>query len=205
MNKLRKISDLYDTAKALSHCEMCLEAISRDKITDHQYEFFYNSLVYYIDQAWDLAESHFSDLRSQYNLVDKIVEDIYDDRHGDDDLIHYMRHARNQLTHEEMILTYSDEINESLNLGKPVEVYPHQFSKDTDLHSTIVMPSFRMSFGNTHIYSRRVTGHKDGITVEVPKKHDGKEIERTPTNMANLTYDYYGSRIRRMHNKVRRD
>jgi hypothetical protein len=65
------------------------------------------------------------------------------------------------------------------------------------------MPSFRMSFGVVNICSSPVTGHKEGLIVTVPDYHQGRKLKNNPTKMADLTYEYYGSRIERMHDNVR--
>jgi len=203
MHKLRRVFGLYDAGKALSHCEMCLDGMKSEDISDHPYEFFYNSFVYYVDQAWKLAENHFKGLENNREIVDEVIEDVYSDRHGEDDLIHYMRHARNQLTHEKAILHFSEEKKGGGKLGDPVEVIPYQYTRSTDRYSTIVMPSFRMSFGVVNIYSSPVTGHKEGLIVTVPDYHQERRLENNPTKMAELTYEYYGSCIERMHDNVR--
>lgn len=203
MHKFRKVFGLYDAGKALSHCEMCLGGMKSKDISDHPYEFFFNSFVYYIDQAWELAEKYFEGLEEDYEVVERLTESVYDDRHGEDDLIHYIRHARNQLTHEESILHFSDEKEGENKFGTPVEVSPQQYTRSTDKYSTIVMPSFRMSFGIVNIYAKPVTGHKEGVIVTVPNYHQGKRINNNPTNMAEMVYEYYGSCIKKMHDSVR--
>lgn len=193
---------IYDVGKALSHCEMCLDGMKSEDISDHPYEFFYNSFVYYIDQAWKISDKYFADFEEEYESVSETRQVVDNDRTGDDELIYYMHHARNQITHEGSILHFSEEENPA-NLGEPIQVEPHNYTRDTDRYSTIVMPSFRMSFNYIYVYAKPVSFHGGEITVDVPNSHQGSNIDNNPNNMADLTYEYYGSRIQKMHDKVR--
>lgn len=55
--------------------------------------------------------------------------------------------------------------NSAKKFGKPVKVKPYQYTRSTDRYSTIIMPSFRMSFGTVNVYVRPVAGHKEGMVV----------------------------------------
>lgn len=199
---IKDISEFYDAAKALSHCEIAMDQLVSEGLSDWAYEYYFNSFIFYINQSWELAQAACdrtdgTDAEAEA-LIDRVRRDRYGDDHvGDDELVNYVRQARNQLTHRRAVLWLSSEEDRPEGIGTPIEVGPSSHKTDANRYSTMVTPSFALRFTPTKIAVRDVTS-KGGDLVKVPTHHQGSEIENTPTNIAQLSYEYYGSTIERL-------
>ena len=189
---MKKITPFHDPAKAFAHCEVCFDEIQRENLPAWAYEFFFNSFIFYINQAWELAVEAFQISECSSAPGKALIDCVKQMRDRDDPLLLYVREARNQLAHRESVLWISDEEPEMPDgLGKVVNLGESYYTTDWKRYSCVVLPSLSFNFAGTQVAAKPVTTKK-GEIVTVPETSAGKEVDNSPLGIMRAAYEFYG-------------
>jgi hypothetical protein len=189
---MKKITPFHDPAKAFAHCEVCLDEIQREKLPAWAYEFFYNSFIFYINQAWELAVEAFHTSKCSSAPGQALIDRVKRMRDRDDPLLLYVREARNQLAHRESVLWISDEEPRMPEgLGNVVNLGSSYYTTNWKRYSCAVLPSLSFNFAGTQVAAKPVSTKKGGI-VPVPETNEGQSVDNSPLGIMRAAYEYYG-------------
>jgi len=189
---MKKITPFHDPAKALAHCEVCLDEIQREKIPAWAYEFFFNSFVFCINQAWELSVEAFQMTKCTSVPGQALIDRVKQMRDRDDPLLLYVREARNQLAHRESILWISDEEPKMPEgVGSIVNLGASYYTTDWKRYSCTVLPSLSFNFAGTQVAAKPVVTRKGGV-VAVPENNAGQTLDNSPFSIMRAAYEFYG-------------
>lgn len=195
---MKKITPFHDPAKAFAHCEVCLDEIQREKLPAWAYEFFFNSFVFYINQAWELAVEAFHTSKCDSVSGEALIDHVKLMRDQDDPLLLYVREARNQLAHRESVLWISDEEPKMPEgVGNIVNLGASHYATSWKRYSCTVLPSFSSNFVGTQVAAKPVTNRK-GLTVAVPEANEGQAIDSSPLGIMRAAYECYGQNFAKL-------
>lgn len=195
---MKKITPFHDSAKAFAHCELCLDEIQREHIPAWAFEFFFNSFIFYINQAWELAEKGFD--KSKCTSIDGevLIKYVKKLREKDNALLRYVREARNQLAHRESVLWISDEESTIPDgVGDIVELAASYYTTDRRRYSCVVLPSLSFNFAGTRVAARPVYTIS-GNVVAVPNKNEGQIPDNSPLGIMRAAYTFYGQHFEKL-------
>jgi len=191
---MNKTNPFLDPAKALAYCEVCLDEIQRENLHPLAYEFFFNSFIFSINQFWELTVKAFENSKCTSTSGLALIRRVNAMR-ADDQLLLYVREARNQLAHRESVLWISDdEIETQDGLGAVVSLGANYYTTDMKRYSCLVLPSLSLNFVGTTVAAKPVF-NKQQIKIAVPKKNSGQSIGNTPLDIMNAAYDFYGQKF----------
>nr|WP_298249111.1 hypothetical protein [uncultured Halomonas sp.] len=187
---MKKITPFHDAAKAFAHCEVCLDEIQREELPAWAYEFFFNSFIFYINQAWELAVGAFRASKCTSAPGQDLIDRVKKMRDRDDPLLLYVREARNQLAHRESVLWISDEEPKMPEgLGSIVNLGPSYYTTEWKRYSCVVLPSLSFNFVGTRVAAKPVLS-RGGEMIAVPEVNEGQE--NSPLNIMVAAYTFYG-------------
>lgn len=186
-----KYTQYYDSAKSLSHCEFIIEQFNTQELPPWGFELLFNAFIVNINQAWELAHAAYKNNFSSILNGRKIIDRVYNDRTQNDDLLNFIREARNQLSHREAILWSSDEEPRIDCIGKANIVGPSSNMRNKNSYSCAVLPSLNLNFTGTQIALKPIMDKK-GTVLSVPVMHLNHKIQNDPINVMNISYEYYG-------------
>lgn len=117
-----------------------------------------------------------------------------------DPLIHYIKVARDQLSHRRGVLWHSEHGPRPMDAGEAITREGAHAVRDHNRYAAAVLPTLVLDLIPTEAalvpIEERVTekGKKASlITVPVPVEHDGRPLTATdPTNCALAALKYYG-------------
>lgn len=188
----KKITPFHDPAKSFAHCEVCLDEIQSEKLPAWAYEFFFNSFIFCINQAWELTEKAFDISKCTSATGLALIDCVKLMRDRDDPLLLYVREARNQLAHRESVLWVSDEETEMPDgLGKIVTLGASYYTSDWKKYSCVVLPSLSLNFAGTQVAVKPVSTKK-GEVVAVPETSKGQTLDNSPLGIMRAAYEFYG-------------
>lgn len=195
---MKKITPFHDPAKAFAHCEVCLDEIQREKLPAWAYEFFFNSFIFYINQAWELAVEAFRTSNCDSASGKALISRVKLMRDRDDPLLLYVREARNQLAHRESVLWISDEEPKMPEgLGNIVNLGASYYTTNWKRYSCTVLPSLSCNFAGTKIAAKSVA-NKNGGKVAVPQTSEGQAIDNSPFGIIRAAYEFYGQNFAKL-------
>lgn len=188
----KKIDPFHDAAKALAHCEVCLDEIQIKQLPAWSYEFFYNSFIFYINQSWELATVAFQLSNNTPEDGQALVEHVRSMRDDQDALLVYLREARNQLAHRENVLWIShEEPKKPEGLGAITNLDASFYTTDHRRYSCKVLPSLSFNFAGTDVAAKPVFDKKKNL-VPVPLVCNGLPIDNSPLGIMKAAYEFYG-------------
>lgn len=200
---MKKITPFHDPAKAFAHCEVCLDEIQREKLPPWAYEFFFNSFVFYINQAWELAIEAFRTSKCESTAGENLIGRVKLMRDRDDPLLLYVREARNQLAHRESVLWISDEEPKMPEgVGTIINLGASYYATDWKRYSCTVLPSLSSNFVGTQVAAKPVTDKK-GAKVAVPEENEGQAIDSSPLGIMRAAYECYGQNFAKLFQLTR--
>lgn len=199
----QKTSPFHDAAKAFGHCEICIEEVQRAKIPPWAYEFFYNSFILAINQAWELSVKGFGSLDCDSLIGRELIEKVSLLRAANSHLLGYVREARNQLVHSESILWLSDEeSNAPDGIGVVVNLSDSYYATNWQKYSCVVLPSMSCNFAGTQVAVKPVQTRK-GKIIPVPKKLKNIELDNSPLGIMRASYEFYGKNFKALVDSVK--
>lgn len=199
----------HSAAKALSHCELCLHHASNPDVGYTNFEFFYNSFIYYICLTNELIGEELCKIKDKEIIgFFRRIENMTDfNSPSCDPLLSYVRFSRNQLTHNERILWNSSEYNDEEELGEKENLGQHHNVTSAKKYSTNVLPSLSLNFTDIYVAARPVTGKLSKKTkkILVPNSCCGNFFKSTPRNIMLYSYEFYGQNFAKIvdwHRKI---
>lgn len=198
----------YDAAKAFEQCEICLGYLQEKRLAISSYEFFFNSFILSINQAWELMRQEFNSKRfdkgHQLSIFMKNIEVSRDFRSIDSDpLLTFIKEARNQLAHRESLLWISNQEVDCVGLGAKINMGQEHFTVPYNRYSRVVLPSLSSTFCDVLIALKPVTT-KDGTKVNVPSSCKGVNIKTDPFSVLYASYLYYGEQFEQLLYYIRK-
>ncbi|MGQ4276856.1 hypothetical protein ACQ5ES_07405 [Pseudidiomarina sp. E22-M8] len=198
----KKTSPFHNAAKAFAHCEICIEEVQRAKIPPWAYEFFYNSFIWAINQAWEFSEKGFELLNCDSVIGRELIKKVSLLRARESQFLKYVREARNQLAHRESIIWLSDEEpNAPEGIGATISLSDSYYATNRHRYSCVVLPSMSCNFSGTQIAVKPVYDKKGNI-IPVPKTLENTEIDNSPLGIMRASYEYYGENFKALVGSV---
>lgn len=195
-----KYTPYYDSAKSLSYCEFVIEQFNTQELSPWLFELLFNTFILNINHSWEMAKEAYQNNFSSILDVKKIIDRVNNDRTQNDDLIIFIREARNQLSHREAILWSSEAEPKIEGIGKVNCFGPSSTLRNKKYFSCTILPSLYLNFIGTQIALKPIK-KKDGNWLTVPDKHLNQKIQNDPINVVKITYNYYGNNIHELVNK----
>lgn len=196
---------LEDAFIDLDRAENHAHALKDENLGIHEYEEHFDQFLRYINSAWEKS-------------VHELVETMRDDFRGDidrdaseearksDPLIHYIKVARDQLSHRQGVLWHSGHGKPPIGAGRLIQRGGSYLVRDRNSYAAAVLPTLSFNFvgGETALVGimERVKGEL--VPLPVPTMHRNKPLESNdPTTSVLLTLEYYGKILTNWANKYR--